>query len=311
MNVRDTITTPLPVDTVHAEKALPCFVLKPDTVRISEAEKADTLTLYYQEQFVSADSTCLTTYHSEREFASGIEGELYDFLRQKENSIVFIQNENPFLMDIAEGLNLINYGTTENLYVNGKVTSCSPYLAFDWKAGKDGNIHHIQTKLIGEYNFDNALAAVAIGRFFGVEPAKIDHALTNYTPQNNRSQLKETEDNKLIIDAYNANPTSMMAALKNFKRMEAKHKVVILGDMKELGDTSIEEHQKIVDFIDTCEFEKVILVGDQFEQTTHSYDCFTNISDVVKVIKDDKPKGCYILIKGSNSMKMGQIVEDL
>lgn len=238
-------------------------------------------------------------------------GELYDFLRQKENSIVFIQNENPFLMDIAEGLNLINYGTTENLYVNGKVTSCSPYLAFDWKAGKDGNIHHIQTKLIGEYNFDNALAAVAIGRFFGVEPAKIDHALTNYTPQNNRSQLKETEDNKLIIDAYNANPTSMMAALKNFKRMEAKHKVVILGDMKELGDTSIEEHQKIVDFIDTCEFEKVILVGDQFEQTTHSYDCFTNISDVVKVIKDDKPKGCYILIKGSNSMKMGQIVEDL
>jgi len=238
-------------------------------------------------------------------------GELYDYLRQKEDSIVFIQNENPFLMDIAKGLTLINYGVTENLYVNGKVTSCSPYLAFDWKAGKDGNIHHVQTKLIGEYNFDNALAAVAIGRFFGIEPAKIDHALTNYSPQNNRSQLKETEDNKLIIDAYNANPTSMMAALRNFKRMEVKHKFAILGDMKELGATSIEEHQKIVDFIDTCDFDRVILIGDQFEQTTHAYDTYANVSEVIKVLDKDKPKGCYILIKGSNSMKLGQMVEHL
>ncbi|WP_321520183.1 UDP-N-acetylmuramoyl-tripeptide--D-alanyl-D-alanine ligase [uncultured Bacteroides sp.] len=238
-------------------------------------------------------------------------GELYDYLRQKEDSIVFIQNENPFLMDIAKGLTLINYGVTENLYVNGKVTSCSPYLAFDWKAGKDGNIHHVQTKLIGEYNFDNALAAVAIGRFFGIEPAKIDHALTNYSPQNNRSQLKETEDNKLIIDAYNANPTSMMAALRNFKRMEVKHKFAILGDMKELGATSIEEHQKIVDFIDTCDFDRVILIGDQFEQTTHAYDTYANVSEAIKVLDKDKPKGCYILIKGSNSMKLGQMVEHL
>lgn len=238
-------------------------------------------------------------------------GELYDYLRQKEDSIVFIQNENPFLMDIAKGLTLMNYGVTENLYVNGKVTSCSPYLAFDWKAGKDGNTHHVQTKLIGEYNFDNALAAVAIGRFFGVDTAKIDHALTNYAPHNNRSQLKETEDNRLIIDAYNANPTSMMAALRNFKRMEVKHKFVILGDMKELGATSIEEHQKIVDFIDSCDFERVILIGDQFGQTTHTYDTYANISEVINVISKDKPKGCFILIKGSNSMKLGQIVEYL
>jgi len=238
-------------------------------------------------------------------------GELYDFLRQKEDSIVFIQNENPFLMDIADGLTLIRYGVTENLYVNGKITSCSPYLAFDWKAGKDGNIHHVQTQLIGEYNFDNALAAVAIGRFFGVEPAKIDHALINYKPQNSRSQLKVTENNKLIIDAYNANPTSMMAALRNFKRIDAKHKFVILGDMKELGESSIEEHQKIVDFIDSCHFERVILIGDQFAQTTHTYDTYENVSEVIKVINKDKPKGYYFLIKGSNSMKLGLIIEHL
>ncbi|BEH00221.1 UDP-N-acetylmuramoyl-tripeptide--D-alanyl-D-alanine ligase [Bacteroides sedimenti] len=238
-------------------------------------------------------------------------GELYDFLRQKEDSIVFIQNENPFLNDIADGLTLIRYGVNENIYVNGKINSCSPYLTFEWKAGKDGHLHHVQTQLIGEYNFDNALAAVAIGRFFGVEPAKIDYALTNYTPQNNRSQLKETEDNKLIIDAYNANPTSMMAALKNFKRMEVKHKMVILGDMKELGDSSIDEHQKIVDFIGTCNFEKVILIGEQFEETEHPYDTFPNVSEVIKLINQDKPKGYYVLIKGSNSMKLGLIVEHL
>ncbi len=238
-------------------------------------------------------------------------GELYDFLRQKGDSIVFIQNENLFLMDIAQGLNLIHYGVEENLYVNGKIISCSPYLAFDWKAGKEGNVHHVQTQLIGEYNFDNALAAVTIGRFFGVEPTKIDDALTNYIPQNNRSQLKETEDNKLIVDAYNANPTSMMAALKNFKKMEIKHKIAILGDMKELGDTSVKEHQNIVDFIDRCHFEKVILVGDQFAQTAHSYETYTNVSEVIKAINENKPKGCYILIKGSNSMKLGQIAEHL
>lgn len=238
-------------------------------------------------------------------------GELYDYLRRKGDSVVFIQNENPYLIDIAEGLNLIRYGSSDALYVNGKVSSCSPYLAFEWRAGKEDTLHHIQTKLIGAYNFDNALAAVAIGRFFGVEPSKIDAALTNYTPQNNRSQLKETPDNKLIIDAYNANPTSMMAALENFKQMEVSHKVAILGDMKELGITSLEEHQKIVDFIDTCNFEKVVLIGNEFAKTNHSYKGFAKTDDVVTELNKEKPKGCYILIKGSNGMKLGQLVEHL
>ena len=191
-------------------------------------------------------------------------GELYDFLRKKEGSTVFIHHDNAYLMNIAEGLNLIPYGTEDDLYVNGRITGNSPYLTFEWKAGKDGKSYQVQTQLIGEYNFPNALAAITIGRFFGVEDTKINEALAGYTPQNNRSQLKKTDDNTLIIDAYNANPTSMMAALQNFRNMEVPHKMLILGDMRELGAESAAEHQKIADYLKECAFEKVWLVGDQF-----------------------------------------------
>lgn len=183
-------------------------------------------------------------------------GELYDFLRKKEGSTVFIHHDNAYLMNIAEGLNLIPYGTEDDLYVNGRITGNSPYLTFEWKAGKDGKSYQVQTQLIGEYNFPNALAAITIGRFFGVEDAKINEALSGYTPQNNRSQLKKTDDNTLIIDAYNANPTSMMAALQNFRNMEVPHKMLILGDMRELGAESAAEHQKIADYLKECAFEK-------------------------------------------------------
>lgn len=198
-------------------------------------------------------------------------GELYDFLRKKEGSTVFIHHDNAYLMNIAEGLNLIPYGTEDDLYVNGRITGNSPYLTFEWKAGKDGKSYQVQTQLIGEYNFPNALAAITIGRFFGVEDTKINEALAGYTPQNNRSQLKKTDDNTLIIDAYNANPTSMMAALQNFRNMEVPHKMLILGDMRELGAESAAEHQKIADYLKECAFEKVWLVGDQFAAAEHSF----------------------------------------
>ena len=207
-------------------------------------------------------------------------GELYDYLREKEDSTVFIHHDNAYLMDIAHGLNLIPYGSEDALYVNGHVTGNSPYLTFEWKAGKDGDLHKVQTQLIGEYNFPNALAAVTIGRFFGVEAGKIDEALAGYTPRNNRSQLKKTADNTLIIDAYNANPTSMMAALQNFRNMTVKKKMLILGDMRELGAESAAEHRKIVDFLQECSFEKVLLVGEQFTATHPPYHTYANAQEV-------------------------------
>ena len=238
-------------------------------------------------------------------------GELYDFLRKKEGSTVFIHHDNAYLMNIAGGLNLIPYGTEDDLYVNGRITGNSPYLTFEWKAGKDGETYQVQTQLIGEYNFPNALAAITIGRFFGVKDAKINEALAGYTPQNNRSQLKKTDDNTLIIDAYNANPTSMMAALQNFRNMEVPHKMLILGDMRELGAESAAEHQKIADYLKECTFEKVWLVGDQFAAAEHSFQNYPNVQEVIKELEADKPKGYTILIKGSNGIKLSSVVDYL
>ena len=236
-------------------------------------------------------------------------GELYDFLRKKEGSTVFIHHDNAYLMNIAGGLNLIPYGTEDDLYVNGRITGNSPYLTFEWKAGKAGETYQVQTQLIGEYNFPNALAAITIGLFFGVEAAKINEALVGYTPQNNRSQLKKTNDNTLIIDAYNANPTSMMAALQNFRNMEVPHKMLLLGDMRELGAESAAEHQKIADYIKECDFEEVWLVGEQFAAAEHSFKTYPNVQEVIKELETNKPKGYTILIKGSNGIKLSSTVD--
>ena len=236
-------------------------------------------------------------------------GELYDFLRKKEGSTVFIHHDNAYLMNIAGGLNLIPYGTEDDLYVNGRITGNSPYLTFEWKAGKDGETYQVQTQLIGEYNFPNALAAITIGLFFGVEATKINEALAGYTPQNNRSQLKKTNDNTLIIDAYNANPTSMMAALQNFRNMEVPHKMLLLGDMRELGAESAAEHQKIADYIKECDFEEVWLVGEQFAAAEHFFKTYPNVQEVIKELETNKPKGYTILIKGSNDIKLSSTVD--
>jgi UDP-N-acetylmuramoyl-tripeptide--D-alanyl-D-alanine ligase len=236
-------------------------------------------------------------------------GELYDFLRAKGGATIFIQNENPYLNGIAEGLTCVRYGQTAGLYVSGELISCSPFLSFRWTA--EGVSHEVNTHLIGSYNLDNMLAAAAIGRYYGVSDDDISSALASYLPHNNRSQLKETADNKLIVDAYNANPTSMMAALKNFRQVEAPHKMVILGDMKELGEASREEHQKVVDYLKECGFDRVVLVGPEFAAATHSYQTFQHVDEVLADIRMHKPQGYYILIKGSNSMKLSQLPECL
>lgn len=236
-------------------------------------------------------------------------GELYDFLREKGNATIFIQNENPYLNKIAGGLTCVRYGQTPGLDVTGKVVTCSPFLHFGWTA--DGTSHEVKTHLIGAYNLDNALAAVAIGRYFGVDDTQICHALSSYVPQNNRSQLVHTASNTLIVDAYNANPTSMMAALENFRQMDAAHKVAILGDMKELGEGSREEHQKVVDFLKECQFERVILVGPEFGGTSSPFEHYENVKEVEAMLAAHPLKECCVLVKGSNSMKLSELPASL
>ncbi|WP_373826621.1 UDP-N-acetylmuramoyl-tripeptide--D-alanyl-D-alanine ligase [Bacteroides heparinolyticus] len=238
-------------------------------------------------------------------------GELYDFLRRRGNATVFVHHDNPYLMEMARGLKQVTYGTEEGLYVNGRITGNSPYLTFEWRAGKDGEWHEVQTQLIGEYNFPNALAAVTIGRFFGADAEKTDKALAGYTPRNKRSQLRKTADNTLIIDAYNANPTSMMASIGNFGNMQAENKMLILGDMRELGKESAEEHQKIVDYLEECGFEDVVLVGELFAATRHTYPDYRDATALIAALQENKPCGKTILIKGSNGIKLSSVTDYL
>ena len=167
----------------------------------------------------------------------------------------------------------------------------------------------MNTHLIGSYNIYNMLAAATIGLHFGVPEGQVNHALANYIPSNNRSQLTVTASNKLIVDTYNANPTSMNAALLNFRDMKVSPKMAILGDMRELGEVSAEEHQKVVDFLKQTDITNVWLVGSEFAKTDCDYRKFDNVDQVKEEIVANPPKGEYILIKGSNGIKLFQLPE--
>ena len=247
-------------------------------------------------------------------------GELYDFLRTKSCAItdenkkpkVFIHGENKHLMKIAHGLHLIIYGIEEKpeYSVVGNIGECAPYLSFIWK-NNDGknNSNHVNSHLIGSYNIYNMLAAATVGLSFGITEDLISQALANYIPTNNRSQLTITQHNKLIVDAYNANPTSMNAALQNFCDMKVTPKMAIIGEMRELGDTSVEEHQKVVDFLRNADFQKIWLVGEEFAKTNTGFRVFKDVEEVKQEIVKNAPQNLFILIKGSNGTKLFQLPE--
>ena len=242
-------------------------------------------------------------------------GELYDFLREI-NGTAFINNDNSHLKGISGGLRLVKYGQKDaaDLLVKGELVECNPFLKFKWTPQPSQfSPYEVQTHLIGSYNLDNALAAACIGTLFAVPADDISEALAEYKPSNNRSQLTVTADNRLVVDAYNANPTSMKAALDNFRLMKAEHKMCILGQMGELGDVSDEEHQKVVDILKESDMETIWLVGENFAKTQHpaEWKVFADVEEVKKAIAANKPKGNLILIKGSNSNKLVQTVDFL
>ena len=231
-------------------------------------------------------------------------GELYDYLRAKHGT-VFIDHDSEDLKRIAGGLHQICYGSPcdEVLSVEGEVLECAPFLKFRWRPA-GGEWQEVQTGLIGAYNMQNMLAAATIGRTFGVEVDSINRALAAYEPKNNRSQLMETDDNKLLVDAYNANPTSMRAAIENFRDMKVERRMVILGDMGELGESSWKAHQAIADLLVESGFEHVWLVGPKFKAARHPFRTFDSVEQVKKALGIKKPKGYYILIKGSHSTRL-------
>ena len=260
-------------------------------------------------------------------------GELYDFLMARDLPI-FVNRDNEHLMKMVKERSerlevrgeriatpdVYYYGQSDSddILIKGEVISCAPFLKFRWReqdadAGYTSDWMEVQTHLIGAYNLDNMLAAIIVGYVNNIPFDKINHALENYKPTNNRSQLTETEHNHLIVDAYNANPTSMKAAIDNFRLMEVSPKMAILGKMGELGDVSEEEHQKVVDMLADAGFDEVWLVGDEYFTTQHSsltnLRLFHDIEEVKAAIAEKQPQHRYILIKGSNSVKLFQLPE--
>lgn len=230
--------------------------------------------------------------------------ELFDFIKSN-NGAVFVNRTNEILFPkTTEIKNVIEYGEGSKYYTN--IVNNNPFLVLNW----DGLT--IKSNLIGNYNSENILASIAIGSYFGVEKNEIINAIENYIPQNNRSQYQETLKNKLIIDTYNANPTSMNASLDNFIQIKEKNKMVILGDMKELGEISEIEHQKIIDKLENSDIKQIIIVGSEFEKTKSNLAIkFCNVEELNNYLDNEILKNNLILIKGSNSMKLIECINHL
>lgn len=234
-------------------------------------------------------------------------GELFDYLRSQ-NGTAFVMWDYDYLQDMSKGISkIIKYGSAE-ADVEGQVVKSEPFL--DVTINKGVKISSIKTQLVGEYNLPNVLAAVAVGKYFNVPDDKIKAAIENYSPSNSRSQLLEKGTNKIILDAYNANPSSMKLAIENFAGLTADNKVLMLGAMAELGDESLEEHKAIVDIIQQGKWKAVVLVGGDFLKIQHPYTSFTNTAEAKEWLQQQHFENTYLLIKGSRSMQMEKVLED-
>lgn len=233
-------------------------------------------------------------------------GELYDFIRETGGTI-FMNNDLDYLHEMSRGIeHKITYGT-QNAQTTGIIQHSDPFLSVNIASNKD--IGNIQTHLVGDYNLPNVLAAVSVGLHFKVPPQKIKEAIESYIPSNSRSQMLEKDTNHIILDAYNANPSSMKLAIENFAKLRASRKVVMLGAMAELGAESLDEHKTIIEQLKKEPWEQVVLVGGDFLKVTHPFLCFEN-SDMAKNWFDSQAfKNTHMLIKGSRSMKMEKIIQ--
>ena len=249
-------------------------------------------------------------------------GELYDFIAgrrrecgdgtKKADKLIFVNADNADLVGMAEsrgfvpGQSAVCYGLK---YSGAEILPTDaehPFLMLRLSDGREVN-----TKLVGAYNADNVLAALCVGEYFGVERSAAIAAIEAYVPSNNRSQMQRTQRNVLIVDAYNANPSSMDAALSNFEGFEAASKIVLLGDMLELGETSVEEHRKIVEKVARCGF-KAYYVGDEFAKAGAS-PCFASSDELAEYISThlDAFTGAAILVKGSRGKRMERTISVL
>jgi len=217
---------------------------------------------------------------------------------------VFVNQANPLLWEQSEGMNRISYGRYCGADTPVAPGACNPYLSVVWRK------HLIQTRLVGSYNFENVAAAIGVGQYFGVEENDIVAALEAYTPTNSRSQVIDTEKNRIVMDAYNANPTSMRAALINFASICGEQHLLILGDMRELGTASEEEHRNILALMKELGYKEALLVGQNFcsYNENPNWKTFDNVGELCQYLESHPVSGKTILVKGSNSIQLGKVL---
>ncbi len=235
-------------------------------------------------------------------------GELFDYLRKKSGT-AFIYKDYDYLVEMSAGItSVISYGTKDASVTGEAITDAgSEFLRVKISAG--AAINEINTQLVGGYNLPNVLAAVCIGKTFQVDDKKIKTALEAYTPSNSRSQLIEKDGNRIILDAYNANPSSMKAAVENFKLAPGAKKILILGGMMELGNESLYEHEALVKLINKSQWHKVVLVGKDYKDLPTGFIHFENTAEAKTWYKEQQFKDVQVLIKGSRSMQMEKVLE--
>lgn len=251
----------------------------------------------------------------------GVEGikkgksELYKYLRSKDG-LVFVNGNDPVLMELAAGLNKYTFGEQEQFDVHGHALLQSEYVSFKWnvkdKSSEEGAL--VNTHMFGHYNFINLLCAAAIGHYFTVPVVQINEALASYKPEMNRSQVVKTEKNTLILDAYNANPSSMALAIHNFSEQPFSKKLLILGDMFELGEYAQEEHHQILEKLKTLQLSDVYLAGAlffEFKMQYPMYHFFKDAKDVGEYLDGHIIEGSTVLIKGSRGMRLEGLVNYL
>lgn len=235
-------------------------------------------------------------------------GELYTFLKNNDG-IAFVNNDYDYLKEMSRGIQkIITYGTTHAATYCGETAENNTLLTVKITKGATGIIH---TKLAGLYNLPNVMSAVCIGKTFGVTDDKIKNALEHYTPDNSRSQIIKKGTNTILLDAYNANPSSMSEAIKNFAEMKADKKIIIIGGMMELGDSSIAEHKNIIDLILKYNWEKVAVAGKDFVHLPPNILHFKDSIETAKWYSKQHFENSTILLKGSRSMAMEKVIEEI
>ena len=244
----------------------------------------------------------------------GTKTELYDYLRET-GGRVFANLGNPYLKKFYPFLSVIGYATEPDArsFVYGEADDEAAMLSLTWHKEQDEQ-HRLPTHLAGSYNLENALAAICIASWFGVDSERINRAIGEYIPQNNRSQNKKTDRNELIVDTYNANPSSMQAALENFSKLKVMNRMLILGGMQELGAYSREEHEKLVQTILRNPVDQVCLVGKEFQaldSIPSEWKVFGSTEELILFLDEDKPAGFTILIKGSRGNQLEKTIGHL